>query len=96
MNEETVVKIHEKTMDWWGKHNITTRTVVFVMLFLFAGTIVSSWLGHDVNHFDKIIDVLSDDLLWLTAIILAGINGATAVIDKILQYKKGNTDDRTT
>ena len=92
--EEKVINAYNKTVDWWSKHNITTRSVVIVTLLLFAGTVIASWLGKDVKHFDKIIEVLSDNLLWLTAIIIAGVNGATAIVEKIMQYKKGITDDR--
>jgi len=88
MNEDKNEKISKQAEDWWGKHNITTRAVVLVTLILFAGTIVFAWTNHDVKHFDKIIDVLSELVLWLTVVIIAGVNGASVVLDKIIKLKK--------
>jgi len=88
MDENKVEKISKLASDWWGRHNITTRSVVLVTLILFAGTIILAWTNQDVKHFDKIINVLSDLVLWLTVAIIAGVNGASVVLDKIIQLKK--------
>ena len=88
MDEDKIEKARELANDWWGKYNITTRLVVIVTLVLFAGTIIFAWANHDVKHFDKIIDVLSDLVLWLTVAIIAGVNGASVVLDKFIQFRK--------
>jgi len=88
MDEDKVEKARDLVDDWWGRYNITTRLVVSVTLVLFAGTIINAWANHDVKHFDKIIEVLSDLVLWLTVAIIAGVNGASVVLDKFVQFKK--------
>jgi len=88
MDENKVEKINKLANDWWGRHNITTRTVVIVTLMLFAGTVILAWTNHDVKYFDKILDALSELVLWLTVAIIAGVNGASVVLDKFIQLKK--------
>jgi len=90
---DKISEIQKKTEDFWSRHNITTRMVITVMLILFAGTIIASWLGHDIKHFDKIVDILSDNLLWLTALIVAGINGASVLLDKYHQISKNKLNE---
>jgi len=84
-----IENIRDKAVDWWGKHNITTRTVVLTILFLLVGTVMLAWLGKDIKYFSEILHTLSDTLTWMTIIIIAGVNGASAILDKIIQWKKG-------
>jgi len=84
--------MNKKLNDWWARHNVTTRTILFVTLILFAATILKVWLGGDVKHFDKIMDILSQMLLWLTALIIGGINGASTLMDKYGEIVKGKND----
>jgi len=86
---ENIEKIEQKAVDWWAQHNITTRTVIMVVLMLFAGTVIMSWFGKSISHFDKIIDVLEDTLLLLTVMIIAGVNSAPLIMEKIIKWKKG-------
>ena len=90
---EKIDKIQEKAVDWWGKHNITTRTVILTILFLIVGTVVLSWLGKDIKHFDVILEKLIEAVLWLTAVIIAGVNGAPMIVEKILEWKKKGDND---
>ena len=95
-NQEVINKIenlNQKAMDWWAKHNITTRSVVIVLLILFIATIVAGLLGYESKYYNTIIETLSTDILWITVIIIAGVNGATAILDRLIELKKGNNND---
>jgi len=86
-----------KFVDWWDKHNISTRTVLITVLILFAATVVLGLLDKAPhNYYTEILHTLSDIVLYITIIIIAGVNGARTILSEILNKKKGIADDRNT
>jgi len=91
MEDNKIEKIRDKAIDWWGRHNVTTRFVVITLTILLAGTVICGWLGKDnnINHYVDILKVLSETITWIVVIIVAGVNGAPAILEKIIEWKKG-------
>ena len=76
---ETLDQIEKETDDFWGRHNLTTRTITLIStLLLVIITVTNMFLT--IPNFDIVFKTLADMVLYITIIIILGVNGATKVL----------------
>jgi len=88
--EEAVENINKKLSanDWWGKHNMTTRSITITSALLLVIVVICNIIGVKIEHFDTLISTLSDMTLYITLAIILGVNGAVKLLETIKAYKE--------
>jgi len=88
MNENQMNEIENhllKADDWWGKHNITTRFIVLANTLMLIGLVFFQLMtDRNIPHFNDMLNVIGDIVLYTTIIIILGVNG----IKVFLNFKK--------
>ena len=81
-----VEKYKKVVDDFWGKHNLTTRIITLSSTLLLIILVIIDITGKNIPNFDLIFKTLADMVLYITLVIIIGVNGATKILE-ILQSK---------
>jgi len=94
MTEKIIKKASEKYEDFWEKHNITSRTSIFIFIFVYLFSIVYTLLNPPSAPVVKIIlDTTSYTALIPILAVIFGPNTFVKITDIITNKKfKNNVD----
>jgi len=81
---DTTNKAEKIIDDFWGRHNLTTRFITISSTILLIVIVIADILGVKIPNFDTLFKTLADMVLYITIIIILGVNGA-AKIFKIIK-----------
>ena len=81
INENILSKINAE--DLWAKHNITTRFITLSSTILLIAITIAAICGIKIPNFEVIFKTLANMVLYITIIIILGVNGATKIMSII-------------
>jgi hypothetical protein len=73
--------------DWWGKHNMTSRTVTLVSVVCLVFLTIYGCIKVPNEHFDNMFNTISGIVLYISLAIILGVNGLTKALDAIKSFK---------
>ena len=86
--DKKIEDVENKVVDFWDKHNLTTRIVIVTFLVLLSATVaVGLRGGSEIKYFEAILDTLNTSILWLTLAVIAGVNSTRHILNAIIKYK---------
>jgi len=80
-----------KSSDFWGVHNISTRFSMITFIISYLIIVISSVMGVEISQ--PIVDMVWYSALISFVIVTLGINGLDRIINGISNFKNGRNSD---